>query len=158
MKHWFVATYKIKEIKRLKFNLANQNFDYYLPKITKKKRNAGLEVELLFPGYIFINAGIENYSALKYTIGIKSIIKFGNNISFLTNEEIESIQNLEQSSKSKPLSSSIQVGQDAILRKGPFKGAIVKICSLPYKERINILLDLLGSVRRVNIPAKDLVL
>ena len=36
-KIWLIALYKINEVKRVEKNLLNQKFDYYLPKITKKK-------------------------------------------------------------------------------------------------------------------------
>ena len=65
MKHWFVATYKINETKRVESNLSNQNFDYYLPKINVVKPNSNPVEEVLFPGYIFINTGIEDYSSIK---------------------------------------------------------------------------------------------
>ena len=74
-KNWIVATYKIKEVRKVKNNLSNQEFKYYLPKITTKKINSKPKEEVLFPGYIFVNTNFENYSALKYTTGIKNIIK-----------------------------------------------------------------------------------
>ena len=73
-KKWLIALYKTNELKRVEANLLNQNFDFYLPKIKIKKINTNPKMEVLFPGYIFVNTGIENYSALKYTAGIKNII------------------------------------------------------------------------------------
>lgn len=157
MKHWLVATYKIKEVKRLEFNLSNQKFDYYLPKITKKNLNSEPKEELLFPGYIFVNTSFQNYSTLKYTIGIKNVIKFGDNISYMSNEEIETIQMAEESSKTHPLTTELQVGQEVIVKEGSLKGKIVKICSLPSKERVNVLINFLGSTRRINISKGNLI-
>lgn len=156
MKHWLVATCKINEVERLESNLLNQHFEYYLPKIITKKINSNPREEVLFPGYIFVNIGLENYSALQYTIGIKSIIKFGNNIAYLSNEDIETIKMAEQASKKEPIASKIQIGQDAIISKGSLKGNMVKICSLPSKKRVGVLLTFLGAKRRAIIPVKDL--
>ena len=156
-KNWLVATYKINESRRVESNLSNQKFDYYLPKITIKKINSNPKVEALFPGYIFVNTSLENYSALKYTMGIKNIIKFGNNISCLSSEEIEAMQMAEETSKIDPVASQIQIGQDVMVAKGSLTGSIVKVCSLPSKERVGVLLYFLGSVRRVTIPEKDLI-
>ena len=103
MKYWIVATYKISEVKSVESNLINQSFDYYLPKILTKKPNAKPKEEAMFPGYIFINASIENYSSVKYTKGIRNIIKFGENIPFMTDDEIKSIDMVEKSSRSNPL-------------------------------------------------------
>ena len=100
-KNWLVATYKINEVRRVESNLLNQKFDYYLPKITTKKINSNPKVEVLFPGYIFVNTSFENYSALKYTMGIRNIIKFGDNISCISDEEIEAMQMAEEDIKNR---------------------------------------------------------
>ena len=156
-KNWLVATYKINEVRRVESNLLNQNFDFYLPKITIKKINARPKVEVLFPGYIFVNTSLQNYSALKYTMGIKNIIKFGDNISCISDEEIKAMQMAEVKSKIDPIVSQIQIGQDVMIAKGSLAGSIVKVCSLPSKERVGVLLSFLGSMRRVNISEKDLI-
>ena len=155
---WFIALYKSNEVKRLESNLLNQNFDFYLPKITIKKINARPKVEVLFPGYIFVNISLENYSALKHTIGIKNIIKFGDNISCISDEEIKVMQMAEEASKIDPIVSQIQIGQEVTIARGSLTGSIVKICSLPSKKRVGVLLNFLGSVRRVTIPEKDLMI
>ena len=121
------------------------------------KINSDPKVEVLFPGYIFINTGFENYSALRYTKGIKSILKFGDKISYLSSEDIKAMQMVEDTSKSSPIVRQMQIGQDAIVAKGTFKGSMVKICSLPSKDRVGILLYFLGSIRRVSVSKKDLV-
>ncbi len=156
MKHWLVATFKTSEVKRLERNLSNQKFDYYLPKITKKKLNSQAKEELLFPGYIFVNTSFKNYSALKYTMGIKNIIKFGEKISSISNEDIETMRMVQESSKIDPVASQIKIGQDALITEGSFKGSIVQVCSLPSKKRVGILLSFLGSTRRVNVPESNL--
>jgi transcriptional antiterminator RfaH len=156
-KKWFIALYKSNEVRRVESNLINQKFDFYLPKITIKKINANPKVEVLFPGYIFVHTSLENYPALKYTMGIKNIIKFGDNIPCISSEEIEAMQMAEEKSKLDPIASQIQIGQDVIIAKGSLSGSIVKVCSLPSKERVGILLSILGSVRRVTILEKDII-
>tara|TARA_B100000575_G_scaffold15995_1_gene11274 strand:- start:861 stop:1340 length:480 start_codon:yes stop_codon:yes gene_type:complete len=157
-KNWLVATYKINEARRVESNLLNQKFDYFLPKMTTKKINCKPKEEMLFPGYIFVNTNFENYSALKYTKGITNIIRFGDNISCISDEEIEAMQMADEASKINPVASQIQIGQEIMIAKGSLKGNIVKVCSLPSKERVNVLLTFLGSKRRVAIPEKDLLL
>ena len=158
MKYWIVATYKINEIKRVESNLLNQNFEYYSPKITTKKINSNPKKEALFPGYIFINTALDNYSSVKYTKGIKNIIKFGQNIPYITDDEIKSINMLEESSTIDPFVSKIKIGQEMLIKTGSLKGNFVKICSLPAKKRVDVLLYFLGSFRRMSISEKDLAL
>tara|TARA_A100001015_G_C14937952_1_gene691279 strand:- start:933 stop:1412 length:480 start_codon:yes stop_codon:yes gene_type:complete len=156
-KNWLVATYKINRVKILERNLQNQNFDYYLPKIITKKINSNPKIEALFPGYIFVNTSLKNCSALKYTKGITNIIKFGNNFSYISNKEIKVMKMIEESSKIDPLVLKLDLGQDVMITKGSFRGNIVKVCSLPVKERVGILLYFLGSKRRATISEKDLI-
>ncbi|MEL0237989.1 MAG: transcription termination/antitermination NusG family protein [Gammaproteobacteria bacterium] len=156
MKYWLVATYKINEIKRVEENLSNQNFNYYLPKIVIKKVNSCIKEEVMFPGYIFIQSHIDEFSSLKYTKGIKNIIKFGKNISFMTDAEIRSINKLEESSKLEPIISEPHIGQEVMIKKGSLKGNLAKICSFPSKNRIGILLYFLGSQRRITILRENL--
>jgi transcription antitermination factor NusG len=155
-KKWLTALYKSKEVKRVENNLSNQRFDYYLPKITIKKTNSNFKEELLFPNYIFVNTSLENYSALKYTMGIKNVIKFGDSIPFISNKDIESMKIAEETSKIYPVVPQIQIGQDAYISNGPLKGIMVQICSLPSQKRVGVLLGFLGSIRRVTIPKTDL--
>ena len=155
-KKWLICSYKINESKRVERNLLNQKFDFYLPKITIKKINSKPKEEVLFPGYIFVNTSLDNYATLQYTLGIKNIIKFGDNISCISNEEITSMQEVENASKKSPVARQIQIGKNAFISKGSLKGSIVKICSLPSRDRVSVLLSFLGSMRRVNIPTKNL--
>ena len=156
MKYWLVATYKINEIKSVESNLINQSFEYYLPKMVTKKHNSNPKEEVMFPGYIFIKTDIDKYLSVKYTKGIKNIIKFGENIPYMTNEEIENISVIEKLSRLEPLVPKIKIGQEVNIKSGSFKGNIAKICSLPSNKRVGILLHILGSFRRIEISEKDL--
>ena len=60
-------------------------------------------------------------------------------------------------SKISPIKAQPQLGQDATVNEGSFKGMIVKICSLPSEERVGVLLTFLGTSRRVIIPTKNLI-
>ena len=67
------------------------------------------------------------------------------------------MQMAKETSKRDPVASQIQIGQDVMIAKGSLAGSIVKVCSLPSKERVGVLLSFLGSMRRVNISEKDLI-
>lgn len=154
MKQWLVATYKINELKTVEINLKNQKIDYYLPKIVTKKHNRNPKEEVMFPGYIFINTHIDKYSSVSYTKGIKNIIRFGKNFAYVSDDEIMSISAVEKLSKSNPLAPIIEIGQEVKIIGGSLKGNIAKICSLPSKKRVGILLHLLGSQKRIDILDK----
>lgn len=157
MKHWLVATYKINEIRTVKNNLSNQSLDYYLPKIVTKKYNRNPREEVMFPGYIFINTDVDKYSSVSYTKGIKKILRFGENIAHLADDEIKSIKMIEKSSRQEPLVQEIQIGQEVNIVRGTLKGNVAEIFSLPSKERVSILLNILGSSTKIDISEKDLL-
>ena len=156
MKNWIVALYKRNKEKDIKLNLRNQNFKFYIPKILRKKINSSIVEELMFPGYLFIEADLEYYSALRYTSGIKNIISFGNHIACLKDEDIFSIRAIEKFSYLDPVNLNFKVGHEARIQEGSFAGNIVKISSLPAKGRLDVLLYVLGSVRSINISEKYL--
>ena len=66
------------------------------------------------------------------------------------------MQMAEEKSKKNPICPEIQIGQDAFISEGSLKGSMVKICSLPSKERVDVLFTFLGSLRRATILTKDL--
>ena len=156
MEQWLVATYKINEVKRTTNNLSNQGLNYYLPKITTKNANSIQKENILFPGYIFIKTDFDKFALIKYTKGINSIIKFGKNIPYITDDEIKSIREVEESSKSKPLISKIKIGQEVVIKDGTLKGNIAKICSLPSKKGLMfsfiflVLLERLMFLKKLN--------
>ncbi len=142
----------------VEINLTNQKIDYYLPKIVIKKHNHNPKEEVMFPGYIFINTHIDKYSSVSYTKGIKNIIRFGENIAYVSDDEIRSISTVEKLSKSNPLATNIEIGQEVEIIGGSLKGNIAKICSLPSKKRVGILLHVLGSQKRIEISDKYIAL
>lgn len=157
MNNWLVASYKLNEVARLELNLQNQNFEYYLPKIFIEKLNSNRKEELMFPGYIFINTNLKNYSALKYTKGIKKILKFGENVPRMSKSDIDAIIKIEYESKNQPILTSYTIGQEVVIKEGYFKGNLVKICSLPAAKRIDILIHFLGSKRKVNVSLENIL-
>jgi transcriptional antiterminator RfaH len=155
MKHWFVALYRINEAKRAQYNLLRQGIDSYLPKIVTKKNKISLSEEVLFPGYIFIHSNFEELSSVNFTKGIKNVIKFGDKYSYISDDEIEHIRIIEKSSKLIPIIHKLEVGKEICIESGPLKGLIARICSLPSKERADVLLSFLGSPRRISIEVND---
>ena len=158
MKVWMVATYKKNELKRLQNNLQNQNFKFYYPKIKTKKNNLSIVEEPLFHGYIFICAKTEDYQKIKYTKGISNVISFNNNIAILSNHEITEIKRIEEISSLEPIVQKVFVGQEGAMIEGPFKGSLIKIASLPKKDRVSIFVHILGTNRRITTPLSEIQL
>ena len=150
--HWLVIRYKVNQLKRLEHNLKNQNLNFYTPKITKKLfKTKSIEEIILFPGYGFIKNGIAYIHSIKYTKGVIDILKFGNNYAFMSNDKIVELINAEKISKEKPFCEDFYANDQIIIEDGPLKGQITKILSLSTNGRVNILINILGSLKEVQI-------
>ena len=110
----------------------------------------------MFPGYIFLKIDMNQYSSLKYTKGIKKILKFGNTIPTINQDDIDAIMQVENESKKTPISFKYSIGQEVIIKDGSFKGNLAKICKLPSNKRVDILIYILGSQRKVNVSLRDI--
>lgn len=150
MNEWIVVTYKIKELEKLLKNLKNQDIRYYIEKINLKKINTSPKVVYLFPGYIFIFANTEQYKKISYTKGIKNIISFNNKIAKIEEEKIFKLKKIENNSYDEPITEEVFIGQKAVIPKGPFKGSLIEITAMPKKERITVLLSILGAKRKIS--------
>jgi len=156
MKVWIVATYKKNELKRLENNLLSQGFNYFNPVINIKSHNHRFKEEPMFPGYIFINADIENYQKIKYTKGISSVIRFNKNIAIVEDDEIDELRKIQHDSFTEPISPKVFIGQEAVLTNGPLKGALVTIASMPRNDRVNIFIHILGTKRKISAFLKEI--
>ena len=63
----------------------------------------------------------------------------------------------EEASKLKPIIPLLKIGQEAIISSGTFKGNIVRICTSPTEQRVDALLNILGSARRITFLEKDIL-
>ena len=156
MQVWLIASYKINEIKKLKKNLENQEFNYLIPKIKMKTLNNLISEELLFPGYVFIHSSIDQYSKIKYTKGIKDVLRFDSKLAILSDDEINHLIRIESESFAKPLNQEISIGQKAAIKKGPFKELLITIASLPKKDRVDIFINILGSKRKASVSLAEI--
>jgi|TARA_B100000401_G_C52525076_1_gene586326 transcriptional antiterminator RfaH len=156
MKVWMVATYKINQFIRVQQNLKNQSYEFYNPKVRIKKQNSSFNEELLFPGYIFIHSSLDQYQKIKYTKGIKEVIRFDSNVAILSNDEINELRRVEKNSYTKPIAQNLSIGQETTISKGPFKGSIITIASLPKKHRISVFVHILGKKRRITASLDDI--
>ena len=136
---WYVVRFKANEIDIFERNLDNQNFIFYIPKLTKKSK-----VFALFPVYGFIKHTNIGLNALRYTRGLINIVKFGDNYAFVEEDIIYELKALEEASKVKPIEDFL-VGDEISIKSGPFKDYISRIISLPSQDRITVLLNILGS-------------
>mgnify|MGYP000859613145 CR=1 FL=1 len=78
MSDWFVVTTKPRKEVQAAFNLANQGFDVFLPRMRRTVRHARrfhIAVIPLFPAYLFLEASSAvRWRSINGTFGVKRII------------------------------------------------------------------------------------
>ncbi len=149
---WLVVRYKPNQLKRVEDNLSNQDLTFYTPKVNKIdfKKDQNKKV-VLFPGYGFIKNGFNRIHSIKYTKGILSILKFGSKYAFMHDEKIKEFLKAEKLSEKEPFKDSLVPGDEIIIEEGPFKGHITKIISLSSNDRINIMMKILGTFKKIQV-------
>ena len=155
---WLVVRYKINERMRFERNLQNQNIEFYIPRIyTNILKSDNQKAEVLFPGYGFVRLANTNLQALRNTLGLITIIRFGDQLAIAKHSMITQFKELECSSKIQPIPVKGLAKDDKVMvTAGPFKGYISKILTTPVKDRVAILISLLGSERTLTLSAANL--
>tara|TARA_B100001063_G_C16640134_1_gene490373 strand:+ start:130 stop:651 length:522 start_codon:yes stop_codon:yes gene_type:complete len=143
IKNWAIIKYNILNESRLIDNLTNQNFIYYFPKFFIKKNNKTKSLNL-FPGYAFVQYEEHKMNALNYTRGLNYVLKSGFEYSVLNNSLINEIKGVEDALIKSPISPKPKLNSDAMIKKGPLKGRIIKIIGFKEKDRIAFMYNLLG--------------
>lgn len=158
-KSWYLVYTKARSESLADENLTRQEYQTYLPLFKKTRiRNtqARTIIEPLFPRYLFIELCTEtdNWSPIRSTIGVSNIVNFGFAPAKVPNSLIhilklnENIEGLHEFTENK-----LKKGQVIEIVSGPMMGYSGIFDSYSTKNRVNILLDLLGKETSVKIPS-----
>ena len=155
-KSWIVAKNKANQDKVALLNLERQNFEFFHPtfKIRSRRRNKSKEIiKPVFPGYIFIAINLEekNWHKINNTRGISSVIVFGNEIPLIRDELIKELKYRFSPNNNPRTVDQIKIGMNAEITNGPFAELIGKIEEIDANQRVWVVLDILGTQRRISI-------
>lgn len=162
-KNWFVVQTKPRKENVALENLERQGFAAYCPKTIQSRRRRQRwqkVIEPLFPRYLFVqlNAGIDNFSPIRSTLGVVGLVRFGSNPAVMPEPAIEAIQNQEKlignSADNFP---QWQKGDMLEILDGPFAGLRGIFQRNESLERVSLLLEILGKQNRFNISINSLV-
>lgn len=150
---WFVVRTKARQECRAINHLEEQGFKVYCPNIPKcgaLKEEVGRQV--LFPGYCFAESSEQSVSSIRSTPGVVALVSFGPGgkpavVNACLLAEIRRVE--EWYSKNSPV---LQSGDVVNLTGGPFKG-FQGLYSKHSKDRVEVLLTLLGRQQRIFVPS-----
>lgn len=153
---WYVAfTHPSAEVRAV-VHLHNQGYATYFPRILKK-RKFGRRTERgpapLFPRYVFVGLDIhhQRWRSVNGTVGVSHLVCHGDRPAPVDSGVIESIAAREKDGLVQLPPARFEVGQAVRIVDGVFADHLGLYEGLGERDRVRILLDLLGRKVKVMI-------
>jgi len=140
-------------------NLRRQCYPTYCPVIRTRIRHARKTRDVLrplFPSYIFVDISGRRWRPIWSTLGVRSIIRNGDEPAMLDPRIIEGLRLREIDGAIVRPPNPYQVGQDVRLAGGPLDGLVAKIIVLDERDRVVVLLDLLSRSVKAHVTVEQL--
>ena len=159
MKQWYVIQTHAMAEEKAAFNLKRQGFGPYLPRYLKKRshaRRVDCVARPLFPCYLFVEMDVEatQWQAIRSTIGVSHFICLGDLPAPVPEGIVEAIIAREDEEGHVGLSSGnlFNKGQEVEIMNGPMAEISAIFDCIDDKDRVFVLMDLLGRQVRVRVP------
>lgn len=159
---WYLAQLKPGGLTRARTNLERQNFPSFMPMRPKSERRAGKTHSVkrpIFPGYLFVQIAPDRreWRQINSTLGVARLVSLDRQTptqvpSDFMEQLLEQCEGEIWHTKAQDLAP----GQPARLIQGPFADMIAKVDTLPERDRVFVLLDLMGRATRVAVGIDDL--
>jgi transcriptional antiterminator RfaH len=162
MTQWYVAQTHANAEFKAAGHLLRQGFSVYLPKYMKLRCHARRKEWVprpLFPRYLFVGTGPENgrWRAIQSTVGISQLVGFGDYPVHVPRDVIDGLQAREDERGMVAMKAEARFkkGQAVKFVTGALSEQIGLFDCIDDKERVVILLDLLGRQIRVQAPIEN---
>lgn len=161
-RHWYLVYTKPRMEKVAQENLQRQGYETYLPMLRLTRRRNGRyynSIEACFPRYLFIHLDTQtdNWAPIRSTLGVAKMVEFGGLpamvpdallTSLQTNEDPEGLQQLQEP--------ELKKGDRVTVLEGPFAGYQGIYQQHQSKERVAILMDIVGKNTLLTISVHEL--
>ncbi|MBA2587463.1 MAG: transcriptional activator RfaH [Alphaproteobacteria bacterium] len=159
---WYVVRTQPHAEARANEHLLRQGFTTYLPRLLKQRRHARKTDTVsrpLFPGYMFvlIDHTHQGWHVIRSTFGVANLIGGGNGPVPVRAEIIEALRAQEgDDGYFRVAARKFTHGAAVRVVDGIFASAIGLFESMSDKDRVSVLLDLLGRRVRVVLEAESI--
>ena len=155
-KKWFIAQIKPNSYNSAIQNLERQGFETFLPKmeITQRQENKFLVKNVyVFPGYMFVcfDPHIITWTKINSTYGVSKILTFSNKPAEISSDLILELKNKYEINSKLTQKEKLQKGNSIKFYTGPFTDLIAKVESVEEKNRIWVLLEVMGGNQRLKL-------
>lgn len=165
MSSWCVVNTLPHQEARAETNLLRQGFRAWLPAVRRVRRHARrIDVARapLFPGYLFVHLDIEQESwwRINNSYGVKRLLTREARPESLPDEFVADLRRAvaEDGTDTRPLGyDNMRPGTRVRIVSGPFAEYVAVVLSLTPRDRVWLLLDLLGGTVKTTVSRFALV-
>ncbi len=161
-KSWFLVYSKPRQEETAKRHLERQGYVVYLPRATQNRRRGGRRVtvvEPLFPRYLFIHldAHTDNWGPIRSTVGVTALVRFGAEPARVPDALIALLHSHESGTGMHEWAQTdLRAGQTVRVGEGAFEGYEGIFLARSSRERVVVLLDILGRPVRARLTADQI--
>ncbi|WP_126455416.1 transcription/translation regulatory transformer protein RfaH [Sulfuriflexus mobilis] len=153
---WYLVYTKPKQETVAQQQLEQQGYVTYLPMIMNVKRRNGRRRhvnEPFFPRYLFIHLdqSHDNWAPIRSTLGVSTLVRFGQMPTPISEEIIEAIRSRENPDGLQHVKDEISKGVNVRVLDGPMAGLEGVFVARTGEQRVMLLLELMGKTTRVQI-------
>jgi transcriptional antiterminator RfaH len=155
---WYVVQTQVNAEMKAASNLMRQGFDIYLPRFLKRRSHARKIEKVaapLFPRYLFVCVDIatQRWRSIQSTFGVSHLVSNGSNPTAVSDDILDLLKAREDANGFIQLDhrSRFLLGEKVRVLSGPFSDNLALFDGMGDRDRVAILLDLLGRKVRVSI-------
>ena len=162
-KAWFCARTKPKHEHIAAANLNRQlGLEVFNPRLrVERATRRGLVrlTEPLFPCYVFVQCGSSAWNDVRFVTGVSSLVHFGNRIPAVPDAVIDELKECFESEEPLDVEDRLFPGAEVSIADGAFRGVqAIVLRTLPARQRVQVLLDILGGPTLVEVDRQSITL
>ncbi len=158
--HWYCIKARPRQERSAKLALMSEvGVEVFCPMVRfERVRKTGRVrvTEAMFPGYLFAKFNYaEKFRMVATTNGVSTIVSFGGNVALVPEGVIVELKSSIADKEVIEIPTLLSVGEEVQVVEGPFQGIRAIVTSLlPARERVTVLLELLGMEREVEVSER----
>jgi transcription antitermination factor NusG len=150
MSYWAIVHTQSRHEDMVCVQLKRAEFEIYLPRI---KLDSRIEPTPLFPGYLFVRI-VDRWYPVRWTRGVIGLLPIPTQLQEKTMNEIRNREGRDGLVKLP--ANQLRKGQQVRITRGNFEGQIALCEGMSGKDRVRVLLNMLGQKVPVELSGHDL--
>jgi transcriptional antiterminator RfaH len=159
-KSWYLVYAKARQESVAIANLERQGYTAYLPLMRQARRRLGRRVSIIapmFPRYLFIHLDSEtdNWGPIRSTLGVVSIVRFGQRPAKVPDALVQLLRTHEDPQGIQIITpDELKPGTRVRVTDGSFTGYEGIFEAKSSRQRVVVLLDIMGRITRISLEAE----